>query len=156
MQSYSHQMHYALALSVFWLALGAGSMGKSPATNTREDMIAGMTAVLHSWDKDADGKLSRAEVAVMIDEFFRRVAKETSGARMTADLQKQRQEFLGFYASQDTDRDGYLTLDELLKGPLATFDCMDENRDGKVSQEEMFSGLERCPSTNLEDYAPNP
>jgi Ca2+-binding EF-hand superfamily protein len=131
-------------------------MAKSPEANTREHMVAGMTAVLKAWDKDGDGRLSRAEVQAMVDEFFRRVAQDSSGGKMTPDLDKQRQEFLAFYASQDTNDDGYLTLDELLKGPLASFDCMDQNHDGKVSKEEVFSGMERCPSVNLNDYAPKP
>ena len=132
-------------------------MSKSPAENTREHVVAGMTAFLKFGDKDGDGKLSRAEVAAMVDETYRRVAaKYVSDGKMTASLEKQRQEDLGFYTSQDTNRDGYLSLDELLKGPLATFDCLDANHDGKLSREEVFSGMEQCPSDNLDDYASIP
>jgi Ca2+-binding EF-hand superfamily protein len=131
-------------------------MAKPPAQNTREHMVAGITLVLKSWDKDGDGKLSRVEVEGMVDAFFQRVAKDASGGKMTADLEKQRQEFLSFYASQDTNHDGYLTLDELLKQPLASFDCMDANHDGRVSKDEVVSGMQRCPSVNLDEYAPKP
>ena len=147
-------MRYVVALSLMCVAMGSGCMAKSPTEGSREQMISDMTAVLKSWDKDGDGKLSRAEVAAMVNEFFRRLAKDAPGGKLTADLERQRQGFLGFYASQDTDRDGYLTLAELLKGPLASFGCMDENHDGKVAQEEVFSGMQRCPSLNLDDYAP--
>jgi Ca2+-binding EF-hand superfamily protein len=50
----------------------------------------------------------------------------------------------------------FLTLDELLKRPLASFDCMDENHDGKVTKDEQFTSMDRCPSVNLDDYAPKP
>ena len=147
-------MRYVVAAAC--LALGAVGMAKPPADNTREHVVAGMAAVLRSWDKDGDNKLSRVEVAGMVDQFIRRAAKYARGGKMTADLEKQRQEFLNLYESEDSDDDGYLTLDELLKEPLATFDCMDSNHDGKVSKEEVFSGMERCPSVNLDDYAPKP
>ena len=79
-----------------------------------------------------------------------------SGDRTSADLEKKRQEILGYYAAQDVNNDGYLSLDELLKFPLASFDCLDANDDGKVSSKEIFSGMEHCPSVNLEVYAPKP
>ena len=149
-------MRFVLALSVMSATLGSGCMAKSPTEDTREHMVADMTSVLKAWDKDEDGKLSRAEVAVMLDESFQMLAKDAPDGKLAADLERQRHGFLGFYASQDTNHDSYLTLDELLKGPLASFDCMDENHDGKVPQEEVFSGMERCPSVNLGDYAPKP
>jgi len=139
-------MRYVVALSVICVALGSGCVAKSPTENTREHVVAGMSLVLKTWDKDGDRKLSRAEVQGMVDASLRRVAKDASGGKMPADLEKLRHEFLGSYASQDTNHDGYLALDELLTGPLATFDCMDANHDGKTSQEEVFSGMKRCAS----------
>ncbi|MEO5774254.1 MAG: hypothetical protein ABIQ32_09075 [Sphingomicrobium sp.] len=149
-------MRYLFALSAISVFLGSGCMAKSPTDDSREHVVAGMTLILKSWDKDGDSKLSRAEVQGMVEESFRRIAKGAPGGKMTADLDKQQQELLGFYASQDTNHDGYLTLDELLTGPLANFECEDANHDSKVSREELFSGMERCPSVNLEEYAPKP
>ena len=149
-------MRYVHILSIICLSLESGCVAKPPSESTREHMVAGMSMVLKSWDKDGDSKLSHAEVQGMVDEGFRRIAIDASGGKMTADLEKQRQEFLGFYASQDTNRDGNLSLQELLKGPLASFDCMDSNHDNKVSQDEVFIGMRQCPSVNLEDYAPRP
>ena len=91
----------------------------------------------------------------MVDAAFRRMAQSVPAGEAHPELETQRQEMLGFYASQDTNHDGFLTLDELLKGPLATFECMDANHDGKVTKEEAFGGMNRCPSVNLDKFAPN-
>jgi Ca2+-binding EF-hand superfamily protein len=147
-------MRYALFLPVLLLGFGSSCWANQRDANTREHMISNFRLVLKSWDSDGDGKLSRAEVQTMVNESFRRMKQSVKDGQTHPELEAQRQEFLVFYASQDTNGDGYLTLEELLKGPLASFDCMDANHDGKVSQEEVFSGMERCPSVNLDDYTP--
>ena len=149
-------MRYVVGLSVASIALATGCIAKSPPENTREQVIAFYGAVLKAWDRDGDGKLSRAEVTAMVDEFIRRAREHTAEYNITPDLETRRQELLGFYASQDTNHDNYLTLGELLKKPLADFDCADQNHDGRVSREEVFNTMGKCPSTNLDDYAPKP
>jgi len=119
-------------------------------------MISGASAVFKYWDKDGDGKLSRVELEAMVDYAIRRAAGDFSRGKITPDLEKRRQELLRSYASQDTDHDGYLTLDELLKGPLASFDCMDANHDGTLSTDELPNGMDRCADVNLGDHAPKP
>jgi len=130
-------------------------MAKSPE-ETRQNLVAGYTSVLNYSDKNSDGQLSRAEISAMVNESFRRIAKTSPEGKMTDDLERQRQMFLSFYASQDADNDGYLSLDEFLKQPLASFDCLDEAHDGKVSRDDAFKGIGRCPALNLDDYAPKP
>jgi len=142
-------------LAIFWFAVASCHHSNSLDANTREHLVSNMRLVLKSWDKDGDGKLSRSEVQTMVDASFRRIALSVPAGEAHPELEKQRQETLGFYASQDTNHDGYLTLDELLAGPLATFDCLDVNHDGKVSKEEAFGGMGRCPSVNLDKFAPN-
>ncbi|HEX3679486.1 MAG TPA: hypothetical protein VHU90_07180 [Galbitalea sp.] len=110
---------------------------------------------MKSWDKDGDGRLSRSEVATMVDAAFV-FSPHLPDGRLRPDAEKQRQEMLGFYASQDTNPDGYLTLNELLKLPLASFDCADENHDGKLSEEEEKSSFYRCPHIDVIQYAPKP
>jgi Ca2+-binding EF-hand superfamily protein len=141
-------------LPLVGLITAGATAPKDPNANSREHMIAGMTTVFKAWDKDGDGRLSRAELTAMMDAFFQRVTQHLPNREMTQDLDRQRQEMIAYYMSQDTNHDGYLTLDELLKQPLANFDCMDQNRDGKLTQEEIFSGMDRCGTVNLEDYAP--
>ena len=129
----------------------------SADANTRDHLVSGYTNVLKSWDEDGDGKLSRSEVQTMVDASFRMMAQSARGGQAPhPQLETQLQEILAFYARQDTNHDGYLTLDELLKGPLANFDCMDENHDGKLSEEEVRSGFDRCPHINLSQYASKP
>lgn len=147
-------MRYAFLLPVLMFGVGSSCSAKQPDANTREHMISNFRLILKSWDKDGDGKLSRTEVQTMVNESFRRIRQSVTDGQQHPELQSQRQEALALYASQDTNHDGYLTLDELLKGPLADFDCMDSNHDGKLSKQEIFSGMDRCPSVNLDDYAP--
>ena len=137
------------------LALASGCMAEAQ-DSSREDLVCGYTTVLKTWDRDRDGRLNQLEVAAMVNEFFQRVAKTSPEGKMTDDLEKQRQMFLSFYASQDTDKDGYLTIEEFLKLPLASFDCLDEDHDGKISRDDAFKGINRCPSARLDDYAPKP
>ena len=148
-------MRNALISLVTLLSVSSGCMAKSP-DETRQNLVAGYTSVLNTWDKDSDGQLSQAEVAAMVNESFQRIAKTSPKGTRTDDIEKQRQMFLSFYASQDTDKDGYLSIDEFLKQPLASFDCLDEDRDGKVSRDDAFRGIGRCPALSLDDYAPKP
>lgn len=60
-----------------------------------------------------------------------------------------RTDLIALYDQFDTDRDGKLTLDELIRLPLATFDCMDSDRDLLLSQAEVQSGMDRCPSLSM-------
>jgi len=145
-------MRYALALSL-WIILVGGCATKAVDANTREHLISGYAAVLKSWDKDGDRKLSYAEVGAMVGQSFERIKRQVSDGKSCPYIQTQRRELMAFYQSQDANHDGYLTLDELLKLPLENFDCMDENHDSKLSHDEIVSGMDRCPSVNLDNYA---
>lgn len=84
----------------------------------------------------------------MVDrEFVRKAAKGMSPAALS-------DWFMDYYATQDLDHDGYLTLDELLKEPLVSFSCMDSNGDGRLSKTEIETGLTRCSSDNGDHSAP--
>lgn len=139
---------------VLWFGLAGCHHSNSWNSNTREHLVSNMKLVMKSWDKDGDGRLSRSEVQTMVDASFRRMAQSIPAGEAHPELEIQRQEMLRFYASQDTNHDGFLTLDELLKGPLANFDCMDVNHDGKVTKQEALGGFNRCPSVNLDKFAP--
>lgn len=152
---YSRQVRSLLALAALSL-LGSSCVAKRTDASTRAHLISGFRLVMKSWDADRDGRLSRAEVQTMVNEAFRRMAQDARDGQAHPELEMQRQQMLGFYASQDANHDGYLSFDELLKRPLASFDCADRDHDGKVTKEEAFSSFDRCPSVNLDDYAPKP
>ncbi|HEX8214803.1 MAG TPA: hypothetical protein VF582_04950 [Allosphingosinicella sp.] len=107
---------------------------------TRTSLTSHYASVLAAHDADGDEKLSRAETEAMIEIVF---PKDRPAAVNSAEL---RERVIGDYAAQDTDQDGYLTLVELLKDPLATFDCMDVNSDDRLSSREIDSGMSRCAS----------
>lgn len=92
----------------------------------------------------------------MVNESFRRTAESIPAGQAHPELETQRREMLGFYASQDTNADGYLTLGELLKQPLANFDCADADQDGSLSKAEVRRSFDRCPHVSLSQYAPKP
>ncbi|HET6941643.1 MAG TPA: hypothetical protein VFH89_05740 [Sphingomicrobium sp.] len=148
-------MRHVLFLSGTCLAILGGCRAAS-SDQTRENLIAGYTSVLKAWDKDRDGKLSQTEVSAMLNESFRRTSEYKSQGKLTKDLERDRQMFLSYYASQDANQDGYLSLDEFLKEQLAIFDCLDDDHDERVSREDTFRGKEKCPMPNLNDYAPKP
>jgi Ca2+-binding EF-hand superfamily protein len=136
----------ALALS----ALTSCHSNKSRQMDTREKLIAGFTALLKSWDKDRDGRLSRSEVETMVNESFRRMARSIPAGEAHPELEPQRQQAIDHYMAQDTNRDGYLSLNELLREPLANFDCTDADHDGKLSQSEFNSSIARCAPHHVE------
>jgi hypothetical protein len=92
----------------------------------------------------------------MIDTSFHSMAQSIPAGQAHPELETQRREMLGFYASQDTNADGYLTLGELLQQPLANFDCADANQDSKLSEVEVRRSFDRCPHLSLSQYAPKP
>lgn len=130
----------ALALS----ALTACHSNKSRQMDTREKLISGFRAQLKSWDKDRNGRLSQSEVETMVNESFRRMARSIPAGEAHPELEPQRQQAIDRYMAQDANKDGDLSLDELLREPLANFDCMDADDDGKLSQSELHRSIGRC------------
>jgi hypothetical protein len=124
-------------LTASLLLAGCTSLS-TPDTNTRTRLISGYAAVLATQDSDADQRLSTSELEAMLDRVF-------SMEPPTSDLHDWA---IAYYAAQDTDSDGYLTLVEILKDPLSSFDCMDANRDDRLSDREVRAGVERCPPEN--------
>ena len=123
-------MRPAIVSPLLCLVLATSCSAKHADANTREHMISNVHLIIKSWDKDGDGRLSRSEVQAMVDEGFRRMAQSIRDGQAHPELETQRQEMLAFLASQDT------------------------NHDGKLSKDEIFSGIKRCPSVNLDAFAP--
>jgi hypothetical protein len=130
------------ALLLCLLIAGCGT-AQPPDGRTRPGLISGFELVLKGNDQNGDGKLSRAEVEGMVDSGLVPYQKPP---RNYAEIRDQ---LLRAYAAQDLDHDGYLTLAELLKQPLATFSCMDTNGNGSLSQQEIEGGMENCDSERV-------
>ena len=125
------------------LALAGCNAPQPPDGSTRAGLISGYNLVLKSHDKDGDQRLSRAEVEGMIELMFSRESKD-------AQMRDFRQSLIDDYARQDGDGDGYLTLDELLREPLATFSCIDTDRDDKITEAEIEQGANNCPGKGID------
>ncbi|MBD3733298.1 MAG: hypothetical protein IE934_11345 [Sphingopyxis sp.] len=112
-----------------------GGCGSSDLSNegTRARVVSEFQLVIKSHDRDADGKLNSSEIQSMIDQ---------SG--LQPDL---RERALQEYLRQDLDKDGYLDIAELIKEPLATFDCIDANRDDHIGRPEIEASALRCGSS---------
>lgn len=147
-------MRYALIPSLIVLILGWSGAAKPLDDDTRENVIAQTRSVFGYWDHDHDGRLNQAEVEAMAAAGFPLFDTGPPPNVKSEELERIRQELFGYWRSQDTNRDGYLTLGEMLKVPLATFKCMDVNHDGKRSQEEIVGGMQRCAGPDLETFDP--
>jgi len=117
--------------------------------DTREKVISGFDHVLKSWDKDGDNRLSRSEVEAMADEWVLTTRQGIRPGEVHPELETERQRIIAYYMSQDADKDGYLTLAELLKEPIATFHCADADQDGTISKSEERSAIDRCSSSDI-------
>lgn len=132
-------------IPVAWVAVASCSIVSAPAHTTREQLISNFNKLLEYWDKDGDRKLSRFEATEMVNESFRMIGEPQNGDNPNT-FEKERRAYIAYLDHQDTDRDGYLTLSELLRDPLDTFQCLDENHDGKAREEEIFRAMNRCSS----------
>lgn len=120
--------------------LGGCSTVESGNDATRNSLASGYASVVAAHDADGDERLSSAEIAAMVELGL------PKDIPAPANVTELRDWLIGFYAAQDLDKDGYLTLAELLKGPLATFECMDVNRDQRLSKREQEGAMGRCES----------
>jgi len=133
------------SLLLIWASHAAG-LQRAPDPVPRSWIRDGYQAVLAAHDRDGDGTLSRAEWTAMVGVSF--PAQPRPGEEVS-NYGEVRTDLIALYDQFDTDRDGKLTLDELIRLPLATFDCMDSDRDLLLSQAEVQSGMDRCPSLSM-------
>lgn len=152
MKGKQSQMAHRTPLNLLLCLSVASCTAASPNHEmSRKELIAQYAAVTKSWDKDRDGKLSRSDLESLVDHFIGEQASGLLRSPKAAQLQLRRRQLIADFEQGDTDHDGYLTLSELLKGPLAMFDCMDRNHDGLLSDDEVRTGMKGCAS--LQDRA---
>jgi len=126
--------------ALFLLAAAAAKPHAAPDTSTRTGLVASYTAMVKRIDSDGDGKVSRMEWATMVDAAPMLQSQGLSEAQRDG----LRAALMAGFDQNDSDRDGSLTLDELMAKPLMRFACMDANHDGKVTQAEAEAGMDKC------------
>ena len=138
---YSIFLRVAVASTVSFVWIG--SVVAAPANNSREGLRENYERVIAAWDKNHDQRLSRAEWADMLD-FWQQ--KRLQGPAPPSNMADLRSVFMGQFDKADTNHDGAISVDELLREPLATFKCMDTDQDGTISDVEVFDSMQRCAS----------
>jgi Ca2+-binding EF-hand superfamily protein len=128
-------------IALFLLAAAAAAKPHAaPDTTARAGLIASYTAMFTRIDTDGDGKVSRAEWGTMVDASPMLQSLSLSQAQREG----LRASLMAGFDQNDSDKDGALTLDELMAKPLVRFACFDANHDGKVTQAEMEANMDRC------------
>ncbi|MBY4636630.1 hypothetical protein K5P26_05695 [Sphingopyxis sp. XHP0097] len=128
-------MNFMRCLGAF-LLVGGCSSSDLPDGSTRAGLVSEFKLVIKGHDRNGDGKLSLEEIQTMVDSAFKSGLEPELRNRLLED-----------YARQDLDKDGYLDIAELTKEPLATFACIDANRDGYIGQPEIEASAGRCDSS---------
>ena len=132
-----------MSFALFLLAAAAAAKPHAvaaPDTSTRAGLIASYERLVKRIDTDGDGKVSRAEWSVMVDASPMLQSLSISQAQRDG----LRAALMAGFDQNDSDHDGFLTIDELLAKPLFRFACLDANHDGKISQAEMAANMDRC------------
>jgi len=126
---------------LFLLAAAAAAKPHAAApVQTRDALVASYTAMFKHIDTDGDGKVSRAEWVAMVDASPMLQSLSLSQAQRDG----LRAALMVGFDQNDSDKDGFLTLDELMAKPLVRFACLDANHDGKVTQAEAEAGMDKC------------
>lgn len=122
------------------MAAAAAKAHAAPNSSTRDGLIASYTAMFRHIDTDHDEKVSRTEWEAMVD------ASPMLQSRGLSEAQRNglRAALMAGFEQNDSDKDGFLTLDELMAKPLVRFACLDANHDAKVTPAETAANMDRC------------
>ena len=127
--------------AVFLLAAAAAAKPHSaPDTQTRAGLVASYTAMFKRIDTNGDDKISRAEWETMVDAS---PILQSLGLTQTQ-RDSLRASLMSGFDQNDSDKDGFLTLDEMMAQPLFRFACLDADHDARITQTEMAANMDRC------------
>ena len=117
--------------------VGGGTVSGAAEPIGRSYYVDAASRIVRGLDRDGDGQLSREEWAAM------------ATARPTSDPTGMLTAVNGIFDLYDFNRDHFVTADELATQYLYSFDCLDLNHDGRLSDEEASHGIEgRCDPQN--------
>ena len=101
----------------------------------REDVASQATDFVVKWDENRDARIDKQEWQAMMRRSFPDVPDGDRNAWGERDFD----EF-------DSSRDGFITSADLITSGLEGFDCMDANRNGRLSDAERHAGPNAsCP-----------
>ncbi len=134
-----------MLLAAFLLSMQGWTVD-APASSEerRTDLVSHYRQALEAADRDHDGRLSRIEWAAMVDMSF---PEQPRPGEATDNYAEVRAQIADFHRRWDSDGDGWLTLDELVREPLASFDCMDTDGNQRLTDEEIQASMGRCATT---------
>ena len=125
-------------MSILLMFLATAADTPDFAVRKRADYVATLTASFHESDTNKDGMINISEAIEAAKKSFHvPVLSADDEARFRATLQSS-------FDKLDTNKDGQNSLDELLRLPLANFDCLDANHDGLIPQAEAEANIDRC------------
>jgi Ca2+-binding EF-hand superfamily protein len=123
---------FPVCLALASLACASAS-GAEPIS--RSYYIDGANQIVRGHDTDRDGRLSRHEWAAMVARGFSTVESVSNSQEALADV-------TSLFDLYDLNRDQFIAAAELATQYLYTFDCLDLNHDGRLSDEEASHGIE--------------
>jgi len=109
-----------------------------PTVRSRSAYVSTLTTSFHQADKNKDSAL---DVSELVDAATISLKLTQLSSADQASLRKGVEANL---AAMDSNGDGRLSLDEMLRVPLAHFDCLDANHDGLIPQSEAEANIDRC------------
>jgi Ca2+-binding EF-hand superfamily protein len=132
-----------LSVAILLLSAQSGPVSAPAPEERRADLITFYRQSLEASDRDNDGKLSHSEWMAMVDTSF---PEQPRPGEETDNYAEVRTDVIAEHRRLDSDGDGLVTFDELIREPLASFDCMDSDGNQRLSEAESWSGMARCAS----------
>ena len=121
------------------LAAGCGSVESAAELTTRNEVADHATKWVAESDQNRDRRLDKVEWQVMMRRDFPNTAEEVRQRWGDRD-----------FAEYDSNGDGFVEAEELTALGLEGFDCMDTDRDGRLSSSErMAAANPACPSRTI-------
>ena len=126
-----------------WLAVVLAFSG-TPVALAQSPQAVTRQQVMESADKNKDGRIGRVEFLERMKEAFFFIDTDKDGYVTIVEYQRSIQGADPTrVATADRNKDGKISMDELLKIVSGDFDEADKNDDGVIDEQEMRSWIAR-------------